>query len=165
MDSYLSARALFGDPRLDSSYEWRVGEIIAEDYRQLMAAPEAWSEAHFQLNRSIPLASEVPGLQEFFCTTFQGKTSNDWFRCSGDPAPDPAPTPEPEPAPEPTAAATPDDDSVTVTIAPGWRSFTAPISGTTDVTVYDGKRKNPTHTVVAGQAYKAKGATTITITP
>lgn len=182
-DPYLRARGLLGDPRLDSSYEWRIGEIIAEDYRQLMAAPEAWSEAHFQLNREIPLASEVPGLQEFFCNTFQGKTSNDWSRCSGDPVSEPAPTPEPtpeptpdptpeptpeptsDPTPEPTPAPTPDDGSVTVTMAPGWRSFSAPISGITDVTVYYGKRKDPTNTVVAGDTYRAKGPITITITP
>ncbi len=106
-DSYLGARGLLGDPRLDSSYEWRVGEIIAEDYRQLLAAPEAWSEAPFQLNRAIPQASEVPGLLEFFCTTFQRKTSNEWFRCSGASPPEPTPSPTPTPTPTPTRTPTP----------------------------------------------------------
>lgn len=176
-DPYLKARGLYGDPRLDSSYSWREGEIFAEDYRQLLASFEAWSDLPDQLNKDIPLASEVPGLQEFLCNTFQGKASNDWFRCSDDPAPEPTPeptpdpppepTPEPapEPTPEPTPTPTPDDGSATVTVVSGWRSFTAPISGTTDATVYYGKRKNATNSVVAGQAYKAKGPTTITITP
>ncbi len=171
-DTYLLARDLYGDPRLDSSYRWRITEILAEDYRQLLAAPEAWSELPDQLNKEIPLASEVPALQDFFCTTFQGKTSNDWFRCSGDPAPEPRPEPTAEPTPEATPAPTPeptppppDDGSETVTLGPGWRSFVAPISGATDVTVYWGKRKTPVDLVVSGQTYKAKGPVTITITP
>ena len=82
---YQKARGIHGDPRLESEYEWRTSEIFAEDYRQLLATYEAWDSGPFQLNREIPLASEVPGLQEFLCTTFQGKTSNSWFRCQTEP--------------------------------------------------------------------------------
>ncbi len=204
-DSYLQARGLLGDPRLNSSYEWRDTEIFAEDYRQLLASLEAWQEVPSQLNRQIPLASDVPGLQAFLCTAFQGKARNDWFRCSSGPAteptpapeptpeptptqnptptpvptptPTPVPTPTPKPTPEPTSTPTPspeptptpvsppDDGSETVTLGKGWRSFVAPISGATDVTVYWGKRKNPVDLVVAGQTYKVKGPVTITITP
>ena len=84
--AYHDARGLTGDPRLESSYSWSTDEIFAEDYRQLLAAPEAWTDAPYQGNWNIPLATEVPGLQDFLCTTFQGKTSNSWHRCttSGD---------------------------------------------------------------------------------
>jgi hypothetical protein len=54
---------------------------------------------------------------------------------------------------------------VTVTLRSGWRSFIAPITGATDVTVYWGKRKIPVDIVVATQTYKVKGPVTITITP
>jgi hypothetical protein len=84
-DKYLEARGLLGDPRLDSKYEWRGTEIFAEDYRQLLASYEAWNEAPSQLNREIPLATEIPGLQEFLCTTYQGKSSNSWHRCQTEP--------------------------------------------------------------------------------
>jgi hypothetical protein len=54
---------------------------------------------------------------------------------------------------------------VTVTLANGWRSFVAPITGATDVTVHWGKRKIPVDIVVATQTYKVKGPVTIIITP
>jgi len=203
-DSYLRARGLYGDSRLDSSYEWRQTEIFAEDYRQLLASPEAWQEAPSQLNKQIPLASEVSGLQAFLCTSFQGKTSNGWFRCSGAPGSTPTPTPTPRPAtatptatrtptrtPTPAATATPvrtptpvptgtpvvvstptatptpvpEHDSATVTVGPGWRTFTAPITGTTSAAVYLQKGKSPTWSVIGGKTYWAKGPLTVIITP
>ena len=84
-DAYLTARGLLGDERLDSNSAWVKAEIYAEDYRQLLAAPEAWSESPYQRNWQIPLATEVPGLQEFLCTTWQDKTSNSWYRCQTEP--------------------------------------------------------------------------------
>jgi hypothetical protein len=188
-DPYLEARGLLSDQRLESNYAWRAKEIYAEDYRQLLASPEAWEESRYQFNVDIPLATEVSGLQEFLCTTWQGRAASDWYRCSGAPAPGPTPTPEPTPTPTPeptqtptptptptatptpeptstptpTPSPTPDDGSETVTLANGWRKFVAPISGATDVTVYWGKRKVPVNLVIAGQAYKAKGPVTITI--
>ena len=82
---YQKARGIFGDPRLESRYGWRTSEIFAEDYRQLLASHKAWDEGPYQMNTEIPLATEVPGLQEFVCTTWQGKTSNNWFRCQSEP--------------------------------------------------------------------------------
>ncbi len=195
--SYLEARGLTGDPRLESSYKWRTNEIFAEDYRQLLASAEAWSDGPYQGNWNIPLASEVPGLKEFLCTTWQGERSDTDGNCDGSatgvispdaepsatpeatptatPTPTPTPTPSPTPTPEPTASPTPtptatpapaaDDGSVTVTIGRGWRSFVAPITGVTDVTVHWGKRRIPVDIVVATQTYRVKGPVTITITP
>lgn len=189
--SYLDARGLAGDSRLESSYKWRTSEIFAEDYRQLLASAEAWSEGHYQGNWDIPLASEVTGLKEFLCTTWQGEGSDTDGNCDGPatgvtssdpeppatptatptatPSPTPTPTPEPTASPTPTPTATPapaaDDGSVTVTLGSGWRSFVAPITGATDVTVHWGKRRIPVDIVVATQTYKVKGPVTITITP
>lgn len=77
----------------------------------------------------------------------------------------PTSTPVSTPTPTPTPSPSPTDDSTTVTIRPGWRTFTAPMSGHTDVTVYSRKHKDPTQTVVAGSSYSVKGPLTITITP
>jgi hypothetical protein len=68
MASYLAARGLTGDPRVDSSYAWNRREMIAEDYRQLLGAPSARSAS--QLNAAIPAASAVPGLGDFLQSTF-----------------------------------------------------------------------------------------------
>jgi hypothetical protein len=84
-DKYLEARGLLGDPRVNSAYEWRDRELFAEDYRQLLASYEAWNEVPSQLNKKIPLATEVSGLQGFLCTAYQGKTTNSWHRCQTDP--------------------------------------------------------------------------------
>jgi cell division protein FtsN len=78
---YQKARGIFGDPRLESEYRWKTSEIFAEDFRQLLAAPEAWSEGPYQGNIDIPLATEIEGLQEFLCTTYQEKSGNNWPRC------------------------------------------------------------------------------------
>jgi len=203
-DSYLRARGLYGDSQLDSSYEWRQTEIFAEDYRQLLASFEAWQEVPSQLNKQIPLAIEVPGLQPFLCTTFQVRTSNPWFRCSGAPGLTPTPTSTPRPATAtpaatrtptrtPTMVATatpvrtptpvptgtpvtvptqttiptpaPQHDSATVVIGGGWRTFMAPITGTTSAAVYLQKGKSPTWSVIGGKTYWAKGPVTINISP
>ena len=82
---YQKGRGIYGDPRLESEYKWRTSEIFAEDYRQLLASHKAWDEGPYQGNWDIPLATEVPGLQEFLCTTYQGKISNSWHRCQTEP--------------------------------------------------------------------------------
>ena len=79
--SYLKARGLEGDPRVNSSYSWSAREMIAEDYRQLLGSPTA--QAATQMNRDIPPASEVPGLREFLTSTFTTSP--------GPPPPPPAP--------------------------------------------------------------------------
>jgi len=66
--SYLRARGLEGDSRVNSSYAWSASELAAEDYRQLLGSPTARSAP--QTNRELPPASEVPGLLEFFRDTF-----------------------------------------------------------------------------------------------
>jgi hypothetical protein len=66
--SYLQARGLAGDSRVNSSYEWSAREMVAEDYRQLFGSPNA--QAATQMNRNIPRAADVPGLRDFLGTTF-----------------------------------------------------------------------------------------------
>ena len=66
--AYLAARGLSGDPRVGSSYRWMPAEIIAEDYRQLFGSPNA--QEAWQTNHEIPTPESVPGLRDFFLTTF-----------------------------------------------------------------------------------------------
>jgi hypothetical protein len=81
LSSYLEARGLTGDTRVNSSYSWSAREMVAEDYRQLFGSPNA--QAATQLNRDIPRAAEVPGLRDFLALTFTQAPSS------------PAPTPPP----------------------------------------------------------------------
>jgi hypothetical protein len=50
------------DSRTDGSYSWRVGEIIADDYRLLFGSDLAVSERPTHLNDEIPDPRNVPGL-------------------------------------------------------------------------------------------------------
>jgi chitodextrinase len=68
MASYIQARGLSGDSRLNTSYAWSVREIIAEDYRQLFGISD--EQGISQLNRDIPLAKDVPGLKDFLQNSF-----------------------------------------------------------------------------------------------
>lgn len=68
LTAYLGARGLTGDPRVNSSYEWNVRELIAEDYRQLFGTASAQSAS--QMNPVIAAAPAVPGLKEFLTGTF-----------------------------------------------------------------------------------------------
>lgn len=106
--SYVRARGLEGDTRLNTSYAWTVGEMIAEDYRELFGSENA--KAADQINREIPLAKDVPGLEDFLRTTFR--------------QPPPAPAPDPQPAPEPTPAPALAIASVAISPAPVTRSGT-----------------------------------------
>ena len=83
--SYLNARGLAGDPRVNTSYAWGARELIAEDYRQLLGSANA--RLATQMNREIPPAADVPGLRDFLATTFTTAPSG-----GGDPTP---PPPEP----------------------------------------------------------------------
>ena len=67
--SYLSARGIAGDPRLNTTYEWTDREIIADDYRLLFGSDLAISERP-HLNTDIPDPRNVPGLKQFFQTTW-----------------------------------------------------------------------------------------------
>jgi hypothetical protein len=66
--TYLAARGLADDPRVGSNYRWLPSEMIAEDYRQLFGSPNARSA--WQDNWEIPPADQVPGLRDFFLTTY-----------------------------------------------------------------------------------------------
>lgn len=61
--SYLRARGLAGDERINTSYGWSVRELIAEDYRQLFGSANARAVA--PLNNQIPPAADVAGLAGF----------------------------------------------------------------------------------------------------
>jgi len=66
--SYLKARGIYGDSRINTTKPWTDREMIAEDYRQLFASPNA--AAYPQANTDIPPASQVPGLKQWLQTTF-----------------------------------------------------------------------------------------------
>ena len=102
MTSYLQARGLAGDSRVGSSYQWDPAEMIAEDYRQLLGPPSARGFA--QMNRSIPPARDVAGLEHFLRETFTRPVQ-----------PAPTPTATPTPTPSPTASPTP---TPTPTVSP-----------------------------------------------
>jgi hypothetical protein len=68
MSTYLVARGLFGDPRINTSYAWSTDEMIAEDYRQLFGSLAAQQDT--QMNREIPAAKDVPGLGDFLANVF-----------------------------------------------------------------------------------------------
>lgn len=205
-DAYLSARGLTGDSRVGSSYCWRPEEMIAEDYRQLFAAPETTPGVIVvQCNRDIPPPHQVPGLRDFLALTwtngnpppgYAGASTGATPTPAPAPTPSPTPTPTPTPAPAPissptptptptpTPAPTPTPTPATATtpspapspssttsittiyIPKGWHAFAAPVSGTTDVTVYRSRgTRFPTTRVEHGNTYWAKGPVTIRITP
>ena len=97
LDSYLKARGIAGDSRLDSSHAWSRYEMIAEDYRELFGS--AGAAAYPQENADIPPAAQVPGLRDFLATTYMQATGSA-------PAPAPTPSPSPSPTPTPTTALT-----------------------------------------------------------
>lgn len=97
--TYLQARGLAGDERLNTSYAWSARELIADDYRQLFGPPGVRDG---RLNVDLPAAEDVSGLREFLSGPFMtgdGQTA---------PEPDPTPTAEPtaEPTPEPSEVLT-----------------------------------------------------------
>ena len=98
LSGYVEARGLTGDTRLNSSYGWSVGEMIAEDYRQLFGT--ATAAAASQINREIPPAADVPGLAEYLAGAFRQAPAAD------DP-PAEEPVAEEPPAEEPTTTDTP----------------------------------------------------------
>lgn len=90
LSSYLQARGLTGDPRVNNgTHEWSARELIAEDYRQLFGSASARS--YNQENVEIPAAAEVPGLADFLANTFRQAASGGGG--GGTPGPSPSPTP------------------------------------------------------------------------
>ena len=98
MTTYLQARGLAGDSRVNSSYMWSTDEMIAEDYRQLLGSPNA-SATPGQSNYQIPLANAVPGLRDFLLNTFTAAPA-----VSASPTPSPSASPTAAPTASPTAA-------------------------------------------------------------
>ena len=68
---YLRARGIEGDPRLDTSYGWSRTEMIADDYRLLFGSSNAVAQVAY-LNPDVPDPRLVPGLAEFFRSTWGG---------------------------------------------------------------------------------------------
>ena len=68
LTTYVEARGLTADARVNSSYAWSVAELVAEDYRQLFGTESARAVA--QMNRELPFAVDVPGLRDFLASTF-----------------------------------------------------------------------------------------------
>ena len=104
MSGYVEARGLTGDTRLNSSYGWSVGEMIAEDYRQLFGT--ATAAAATQINRDIPPPGDVPGLADYLTGAFREAPA-----AEDPPAEEPVvqepPTEEPSTTEEPTAETNP----------------------------------------------------------
>ena len=65
--SYLAARGLAGDPRVDSSYNWSKDEMIADDYRMLFGSAAAVAQAGY-INSEVADPRTVPGLRDFLLT-------------------------------------------------------------------------------------------------
>lgn len=59
------------DSRLDSSYTWSRGEIIADDYRYLFGSPTSVSQRGHMLHWEVPLPADVPGLRDYMLGPFR----------------------------------------------------------------------------------------------
>jgi hypothetical protein len=111
--TYLRLRGLAGDPRLGTSHAWEPGELIAEDYRQLLGIPAARAVA--QENREIPLAKDVPGLLEYLRDTFTTPPAAGSAPGSSEPPADSEPAAPAWTVTEPVVGPTPVKQSATVT--------------------------------------------------
>jgi hypothetical protein len=67
--SWLAARGLTGDTRVDSSYNWSKNEMIADDYRMLFGTATAVAQGAY-INSSAPDPRTVPGLKDFFVNSW-----------------------------------------------------------------------------------------------
>jgi Big-like domain-containing protein len=68
--SYLEARNLSNNSKVDSTYGWSKNEIIADDYRLLFGSEKAISERPTHMNSEIPDPRNVSGLREFLQNTW-----------------------------------------------------------------------------------------------
>jgi Bacterial Ig domain len=68
-NSYLQARGILGDSRLDTSYMWNRNEMLAEDYRLLFGTLTAQS-GMTQMNYQVPDARQVTGLKDFLASSW-----------------------------------------------------------------------------------------------
>jgi hypothetical protein len=69
--SYLSARGIANDPRVDSTYNWSKNEMIADDYRMLFGTAAAVSQMAY-INTDVADPRTVPGLRDWFVTVWAG---------------------------------------------------------------------------------------------
>jgi hypothetical protein len=67
---YLNARGIASDPRLDDTYSWSKGEIIADDYRLLFGSASAIAQRPTHLNRDIADPRDVAGLRTYLADAF-----------------------------------------------------------------------------------------------
>jgi hypothetical protein len=65
------SKTLATDSRLDSSYVWSRGEIIADDYRLLFGSATALAQRPNHMNPDIPNPADVPGLRDFLLGPFR----------------------------------------------------------------------------------------------
>lgn len=131
MASYLQARGLAGDSRVNSGYAWSVRELIADDYRQLFGSANARSGS--PLNRDIPPAAEVPGLAAFLRDTFTAAAGT-----APAPSPPPAPLAVSGPAASPQLVKTTTDISFSVSAPASARLTVEDSKGTVVRTLYTG---------------------------
>ena len=68
-NSYLQARGILGDSRLDTNYMWNRTEILMEDYRLLFGTVAAQNEMA-QMNYQLPDARQVSGLKDFLASSW-----------------------------------------------------------------------------------------------
>lgn len=62
---------LWTDSRTNTSYDWQVAEIVADDYRLLFGDSAAISERPTHLNTTIPDPRNVPNLSNFLYTQWR----------------------------------------------------------------------------------------------
>lgn len=62
---------LASDSRLDTSYTWSRGEIIADDYRLLFGSAAAVAQAPNHMNFDIPEPGDVRGLRDYLLGPFR----------------------------------------------------------------------------------------------
>ena len=104
LSSYLAARGLTDDPRLDTSYAWGRDELLAEDYRQLLGPPAARTTP--QANTDLPPAAAVAGLRDHLLGAFSGPPTAS-SSPTATPSPSPSPSPVVSPAPSPSHSIAP----------------------------------------------------------
>jgi Bacterial Ig domain len=68
---YLVERGIYGNPLVDSSYQWSTREMIADDYRLLFGTSAAQSEMAY-INPDVPDPRTVSGLKDWFVNTWAG---------------------------------------------------------------------------------------------
>ena len=67
--SYLSARGIAGDPRVDSTYNWSKTEMIADDYRMLFGTDAAIAGMAY-MNPDAGDPRQVAGLKTFLASSW-----------------------------------------------------------------------------------------------